>query len=149
MMTASPDIFNGPAMAIGCSALLLCLSVQGSTVVLVMTQFKNRIRALAIGKQNVTAHLLFFSAIFILLMSHFAQIYIWGLFLFLPGIMSNTHQAILLAGSTYTTVGFITDNLPLQWQLLSVTMAITGLFAFAWSTSIMYALSQQLYRVED
>ena len=148
-MNNAPDIFNGPALAVGCSALLLCLSVQGGTVVLVMTQFKNRIRDLTLARRNLTAHLMFFSAILILLMSHIAQIYIWGMFLFMPGILADIHQAMLLAGSTYTTVGFATDNLALQWQMLSVTMAITGLFAFAWSTSIMYGLSQQLYRVED
>jgi len=148
-MNNAPDIFNGPALVVGCSAMLLCLLVQGGTVVLVMTQFKNRIRTLALAKRNFTAHLMFFSAILILLMSHITQIYIWGLFLFMPGILDNIHQAMLLAGSTYTTVGFANDNLALQWQLLSVTMAITGLFAFAWSTSIMYGLSQQLYRVED
>lgn len=136
-------------MVVGCSALLMCLLVQGGTVVLVMTQFKSRIRNLVLAKRNFTAHLMFFSAILILLMSHITQIYIWGLFLFMPGILGNIHQAMLLAGSTYTTVGFATDNLALQWQMLSVTMAITGLFAFAWSTSIMYGLSQQLYRVED
>lgn len=148
-MNNAPDIFNGPALVVGCSAMLLCLLVQGGTVVLVMTQFKTRIRNLVFAKRNFTAHLMFFSAILILLMSHITQIYIWGLFLFMPGILDNIHQAMLLAGSTYTTVGFANDNLALQWQLLSVTMAITGLFAFAWSTSIMYGLSQQLYRVED
>ncbi len=63
--------------------------------------------------------------------------------------VNNIHTAVLLAGSTYTTVGFASVTLPLHWQLLEVTMAVTGLFAFAWSTSIMYALSQQLYRAED
>ena len=31
-MDASPDILNWPAFLIGCAALLVCLSVQGSTV---------------------------------------------------------------------------------------------------------------------
>lgn len=148
MVNDSPDIFNGQALLIGCSALLMCLAAQGGTVVLVMTQFKGRIRLLVTEDRGLLAHVLFFSAILTLLLSHMVQIYIWGLFLYLPGIVPNIHQAMILAGSTYTTVGFATDNLALNWQLLSVTMAVTGLFAFAWSTSIMYALSQQLYRSE-
>lgn len=148
-MDTSPDIFNGPALFIGCAALLLCLVVQGSTVVLVMTRFKPRVRALAKAHRSVPAHMFFLGAILTLLMSHLAQMYIWALFLHVPGIIGNIHQAILFAGSTYTTVGFSNDNLPLQWQLLAVIMATTGLFAFAWSTSIMYAMSQQLYPAED
>lgn len=149
MINTSDDILNGPALAIGVSALLTCLAVQGATVVLVMTEFKNRIRTMVGEGRLVTAHLPFFAAIIILLLSHMAQIYIWAKFLYYADIVPNIHQAVILSGSTYTTVGFATDNLPLQWQLLSVTMAVTGLFAFAWSTSTMYALSQQLYRVEN
>lgn len=148
MTNDSIDIFNAPALLIGISALLTCLVVQGGTVTLVMTQFKGRIRTLVGQNRKVTAHVMFFSAIIILLLSHMLQIYLWALYLHVPGIVANVHQAVLLAGSTYTTVGFATDNLPLNWQLLSVTMAVTGLFAFAWSTSIMYGLSQQLYHVE-
>lgn len=143
------NVFNGPALAIGCAALLLCVSMQGSTVTVVMTLFKARLRALVAQKRSLLAHATFFAAIIVLLLSHLLQIYIWSLFLYFPGIMADIHAAVLLAGSTYTTVGFYNDTLPLHWQLLEVTMAVTGLFAFAWSTSIMYALSQQLYREED
>lgn len=149
MINDSQDIFNGPALAIGVSALLSCLTVQGGTVVMVMTTFKSRIRSLVAQGRIVTAHVPFFAAIITLLLSHMAQIYIWAKFLYYPGIVPDIHRAVILSGSTYTTVGFATDNLPLQWQLLSITMAVTGLFAFAWSTSVMYALSQQLYRVEN
>jgi len=149
MVNDSHYIFNGPALAIGISALLCCLTVQGATVVLVMTAFKARIRGLVNQGRVVKAHVPFFAAIITLLMSHMAQIFIWARFLYEPGIVPDIHKAVILSGSTYTTVGFATDNLPLEWQMLSVTMAVTGLFAFAWSTSIMYALSQQLYREED
>ena len=123
--------------------------MQGSTVALVMGKLKPKLRALAAQNRSGMAHLLFFSSILILLMSHIVQILIWAAFLYWPGIMVNPHNAMLLAGSTYTTVGFANDTLPEQWQLLEVIMAVTGLFAFAWSTSIMYALSQQIYREED
>ncbi|PZF77117.1 hypothetical protein DK847_07230 [Aestuariivirga litoralis] len=148
-MDGTHNIINGPAVVIGCAALLLCLSVQGSTVTMVMTVFKGKVRAMVSEKRNLAAHVFFFAAILVMLMSHLLQIYIWSLFLYFPGIMQDIHKAVLLAGSTYTTVGFDSDTLPLRWQLLEVTMAVTGLFAFAWSTSIMYALSQQLYRAED
>ena len=148
-MDASPDILNGPAMLMGCAALLLCIGMQGTTVALVMGKLKPRLRAVALQKRTGMAHLLFFSSIVILLISHLAQIVIWALFLYWPGIMTNPHHAVLLAGSTYTTVGFANDTLPQKWQLLEVIMAVSGLFAFAWSTSDLYALSQQIYPNED
>lgn len=148
-MDQTVDILNWPAMLIGCAALLLCIAMQGSTVALVMGKLKPKLRALAKQNRTAMAHLLFFGSILVLLASHIAQILIWALFLYWPGIMANPHHAMLLAGSTYTTVGFANDTLAEQWQLLAVIMAVTGLFAFAWSTSILYALSQQIYPSED
>ena len=148
-MDTTVDIINWPSILIGCAALLVCIATQGSTVALVMGKLKPRLRVLATQQRNALAHLLFFTCVVILLFSHLVQIIIWALFLSWPGIMANPHNATLLAGSTYTTVGFANDTLPEQWQLLEVIMAVTGLFAFAWSTSILYALSQQIYRNED
>ena len=142
------DILNAPALLVGCAALLLCIVVQGSTVALVMGKLKPKLRALVVQKRSGMAHLLFFSCILTLLMSHLTQIMIWSWFLYWPGIMTNSHHAVLLSGSTYTTVGFVNDTLPERWQLLEVIMAVSGLFAFAWSTSIFYGLSQQIYREE-
>lgn len=144
-MDTSTYIFNWPAMAIGCPALLLCIAMQGSTVAMVMGKLKPRLRVLATQQRNALAHLLFFTCVVILLSSHLIQILIWAQFLYWSGVMNNPHTAVLLAGSTYTTVGFANDTLAAKWQLLQVIMAVTGLFAFAWSTSILYALSQQIY----
>ena len=142
------DVLNAPALLVGCAALLLCIAVQGSTVALVMGKLKPKLRALVVQNRSGMAHLLFFSCILTLLMSHLTQIMIWAAFLYWPGIMANPHHAVLLAGSTYTTVGFTNDTLPARWKLLEVIMAVSGLFAFAWSTSIFYGLSQQIYREE-
>jgi hypothetical protein len=142
------DVLNAPALLVGCAALLLCIAMQGSTVALVMGKLKPKLRGLALQNRSGMAHLLFFSCILVLLMSHLVQIMIWSALLYWPGIMTNPHHAVLLAGSTYTTVGFANDTLPERWQLLEVIMAVTGLFAFAWSTSNLYALSQQIYREE-
>lgn len=148
-MDTSPNIFNWPALAAGCSALIICLAIQGVVVVLLLLKLKPRMRRLSAQKRHVAAHAFFCIAILSLLMAHLTQMYIWGLFLYVPGIMTNVHTAMLFAGSTYTTVGFTNDTLPTQWQLLAVIMATTGLFAFSWSTSAMFSLSQPLYQAES
>ena len=147
-MNTPPDIFNWQAIVIGTVALLLCLATEGASVVVVMTRLKPLVRAFTLAGRTVSAHVAFFSSVLILLGSHLLQICIWAAFLYYAGTVDNPHTAALLAGSTYTTVGFANDTLTQQWQLRAVIMAVTGLFAFAWSTSILYALSQQVYRSE-
>ena len=42
----------------------------------------------------------------------------------------------------------LVDPLPTQWQLLSIIMAVSGLFAFGWSTAVVFIISQALFPVE-
>jgi hypothetical protein len=64
--------------------------------------------------------------------------------LLLLGIDDNLAHALIMAGSTYTTVGFVSDTMPLGWKLYPVFMAITGLFNFAWSTGVMMSMTNLL-----
>jgi hypothetical protein len=96
----------------------------------------------------ILGQVLFFAAILLLLVSHLVQIYMWGTALNIFDIIPNQHQAMVFAGSTYTTAGFVSDPLSVQWQLMTVIMAASGLFSFGWSTAVMFLLSQALFPSE-
>lgn len=128
--------------------MLLCLIVQAMFVMLVTTQFKPGVRKLVNNKRWMMAQFVFLAAILLLLISHLVQIYIWGSTLNIFDIIPNQHQAMVFAGSTYTTVGFVTDPLTVHWQLMTVIMAASGFFSFGWSTAVMFLLSQALFPSE-
>jgi hypothetical protein len=141
----SPDVFNLQALAIGCATMLLCLAVQASFAHTVSLRFKPLIENYMQKKRNFAAQAIFLSSAIVLLGSHLLQIFFWGGLLYWTGVMPNNHQAMVFAGSTYTTVGFTNDTLPVSWQLVTIIMATSGLFSFGWSTSIMFLLAQTLY----
>jgi hypothetical protein len=147
-VTAASDVFNIQAFFMGCFVLLICVVIQALFVLLVISKCKHVISSLIKEQQNFQAHVVFLLGILLLLTSHLCQIYIWGFALNIYGVIDNMHQAMVYAGSTYTTVGFITDPLQTQWQLLSVIMAVSGLFAFGWSTAIIFIISQALFPAE-
>lgn len=128
--------------------MLLCLIVQAMFVLLVTTKFKNGVRQLVNANRWTLAQIVFFAGILLLLASHLVQIYIWGLSLTIFDIIPNQHQAMVFAGSSYTTVGFVTDPLSVHWQLMTVIMAASGFFSFGWSTAVMFLLSQALFPSE-
>ena len=142
-------VFNAQALLFGSGVMVLCLIVQAFAVVLVMNPVKSGVRKLVKQGQALLAQCIFFGGIVILLLSHLTQIYVWGASLNLAGILANQHQAMLFAGSTYTTVGFVNDPLAQNWQLAAIIMATNGFFSFAWSTSAMFSLSRVLYPEED
>lgn len=95
------------------------------------------------GRVNSVA-LSFYGSILLLLLVHFVEIIIGAMSLLLLGIDDNLAHALIMAGSTYTTVGFVSDTMPLGWKLYPVFMAITGLFNFAWSTGVMMSMTNLL-----
>lgn len=147
-ISAISDVFNVQAFMLGCGMLFLCLMVHATFVLLVTTRFKASIQDCIRAKRKMSAQLIFFLSIVMLLISHLIQIYAWGLFTYLSDIIPNEHHAMVFAGSTYTTVGFTNDPLPTEWQLLTIIMAVSGLFSFGWSTAIMFILSQALFPSE-
>lgn len=147
-VTAANYVFNLQAFLMGCSVLLICVAIQALFVFLAVSRCKLTISYAIKGGRKLKAHFIFLLGILILLTSHLCQIYIWGYALNAYGVIDNMHQAMVYAGSTYTTVGFVTDPLQIQWQLLSVIMAVSGLFTFGWSAAVIFIISQALFPAE-
>ena len=147
-LSASQYVFNMQALVLGCLMLVTCVVIQATFVFLVVSKGKRSIKNLRRAENDFQAHGVFIACVLMLLSSHLIQIYVWGYALHAYDIIANQHQAMVYAGSTYTTVGFITDPLPTQWHLLSVIMATSGLFTFGWSTAVMFILSQALFPEE-
>lgn len=141
-------VFNPVGVLVGTAVMLVCLAVQAFAAGVVMRGIRSRIEGMVSRKQLVRAQLVFFGGAVVLIASHLLQIFIWGQFLHLSSLIADTHMAMLFAGSTYTTVGFVNDTLPIDWQVVVIIMATNGYFSFAWSTTAMIQLSLQLYPLQ-
>lgn len=139
------EVFNLRALIFGAATMLVCLIVQASGAHIVTQKLKTIIGRYETAHHHYRAQLVFLASALILLAFHLLQIYIWGMALVWSGAEKNAHQAMVFAGSTYTTVGFANDQLPYSWQLVTIIMATSGLFSFGWSTSVMFLLAQTLY----
>ncbi len=147
-VNAIRDVFNLQALFMGGLVLIICVVIQALFVLLAVSKCKPNIKVLISENKAFLAHFVFLLGVLTLLASHLLQIYVWGYALNLYGVIDSLHKAMVYAGSTYTTVGFIADPLPTQWQLLSIIMAVSGLFAFGWSTAVVFIISQALFPVE-
>lgn len=77
----------------------------------------------------------------------------WGGFMMLLGLMDHPMNALLFAGSCYTTIGIISDVMPNAWRMQAIFISLSGLFAIALSTAAMLNMSplfrQAWYRKHD
>jgi hypothetical protein len=73
---------------------------------------------------------------------HFAEVLIWSFIIYQLELLKNPNDAILFAGSCYTTLGLVSDILPNGSKSLAFIIAFSGLFSLAWTTSIMIEMTE-------
>ena len=95
------------------------------------------------------ADLLMSGAVFALLALHVLEIFLWAAALVYGGLIPDWHLAGLFSGSTYTTIGYGDAILPHGWGMLAPLIAISGLFTFGWSGSVLVDLIRRCQAIKD
>ena len=83
----------------------------------------------------------YFISIIYLIMVQVLAIAVWALMLRVMDLISDPLDAILFAGSCYTTIGIVSDVMPPGWKMLALFIALSGLFSVALSTAVMLGMS--------
>lgn len=81
--------------------------------------------------------LLMASVVFALLALHLLEIFLWASALVYSHLVPDWRTAGFFAGNTYTTVGYGNFVLPAGWRMLAPIIAMSGLFTFGWSGSVL------------
>jgi len=95
------------------------------------------------------ADVLMSSVVFLLLALHVLEIVVWAAALVFAGLVPDWRTAGLFAGNTYTTLGYGAYVLPRGWGMMSPLIAISGLFAFGWSGSVLVDLVARCQKIMD
>ena len=78
----------------------------------------------------------------VIVVLHLTEVAVWAGFFMWKHAQPNPFSAFYHALVNYTTLGG--GYLPLRWRLLEGLLAMSGLLSFAFSTSTLITLSQQL-----
>ncbi len=95
------------------------------------------------------ADLLMVSTVFALLALHLFEIFLWAASLVYSGMVTDWRTAGFFAGNTYTTIGYGNFVLPLRWNMMAPIIAISGLFTFGWSASVLVDLVGRCQKIKD
>jgi hypothetical protein len=83
----------------------------------------------------------YFLAITYLMIVQIMVIILWGIALYFLSLIKDPLDAIMFAGSCYTTMGIVTEVMPTGWKFIAIVIALSGLFAIALATSSMINMS--------
>jgi hypothetical protein len=68
---------------------------------------------------------------------HIAGFALWAYALLFLGLVPHAYDAINFAANAYTTLGFGNVDLTNHWRIIAPVIGISGLFTFAWTTSVL------------
>jgi len=125
----------------GILGLIVILIFHGKCINHIIMRFDTKTDENMSHRQYSLVFIHFYSSFILIACVHICEIVLWGFYLVSLNLMSDGIQAIIFAGSCYTTVGFAADTLPAGWKSLAFFIAFTGLFSLAWTTSVMIGMT--------
>ena len=134
-----PAEFTLPAaIIIGSIVLVSLVLFHGMGIHWVSTIHKRCELRLRAGRPHIVAALLLFgTTIFLLLSLHIIGIIWWAIALRHLGLIHTAKDAIYFCANAYTTLGYGQVDLDPQYRIISPIIGISGLFTFAWTTSML------------
>lgn len=135
------DVERFAALSLGTVTLVLTVMIHGAGLRRIMLRHERALAGLpAEGAAALRASLLFGWSIYLLLLLHAFEIFVWTMLVYLPGLVSDFHDAVYYVTNAYTTLGFGETLIRQQWRAMAPFISIGGLFTFAWTGSTLVAL---------
>ena len=93
-------------------------------------------------------NLILATALAALSMLHFVETMLWALPLSHAGIIPKLRDSYYFVLDRYTTLGEDALQLPNRWRLLGPIIAMSGLFTFGWTGSVLVSIMGELGRLD-
>lgn len=122
---------------IGIFGLTIILLFHGACVIRLVHRFELLEVKLTRKGQYKKVLFNFYLTFVTVAMVHIVEITLWALGILALGLIESATDALIFAGSCYTTVGFVEDLMPSGWKFLALFISFSGLFTLAWTTSSM------------
>jgi hypothetical protein len=142
VMPAADLVFGGAMM-------VLIVLVHAAGVRAVTTHVLRRTQLIMQHPARWRADLLMGSIVFMLLALHLSEMVIWAAALVYSNLVPDWRSAGFFAGNTYTTVGYGSFILPDGWRMLAPIIAMSGLFTFGWSGSVLVDFVRRINTIRD
>lgn len=136
-------------LAFGGGVLMIVMLVHAIGLRVLGDHVSRRVHSVLRHPSLWHADLLMGSIIFLLLALHLFEIFVWSSALVFSGLIPNWHDAGFFAGNTYTTIGYGNFVLTSQWEMVAPIMAISGLFTFGWSGSVLVDYVRRIQQIRD
>ncbi len=145
------DVVTNPAVEIALATLFLAIviGIHGVCLGRISKFFSTHIARQTPQSPRWHAGLLTAVTIGLIVALHFAETHLWATALVQAGLISGYRDAYFYVLEAYTTLGEGSVYMPDGYRLISPIIALTGLFTFGWSTSVLVYIVGQVGRLHE
>lgn len=141
----TPGVFT--EIALGIAFLVVIIGVHGWCLGAISKQFNRQWRMFNAHTSAFRVRFVLGSTIALLALTHFFETWLWTIPAYGLGVIPNLRDAYYYVLEAYTTLGESTVTLPDTWRLAGPIIAISGLFTFSWTGSVLvYVMTQSSRR---
>jgi hypothetical protein len=144
MESAVADLISFMDIGVGSVTLICIIAIHGFLLGRISDYFTRNYSVLkarySLGKYDAT----FITTVWFMLAAHLGEAFLWSLPMYFLGMFSTLRTAFYFAAQTYTTLGMGDVALPPEWRLIGPIIAISGLFTFGWTGSVLVVLVGEL-----
>jgi hypothetical protein len=142
------EVMPVPDFVVGGAMLLLIVLVHATGMRMLTDRFERRILQLQRLNSTWRPDLLMVAVVALMLLLHLFEIWVWAAALVYSGLVVNWRAAGFFAANTYTTVGYGNFLLPEGWHMLAPIIAMSGLFTFGWTGSVLVEVVRRCQEIK-
>lgn len=143
------QIFPAQALVLGGIMLLGVVFLHGFFMRTVQSHVFRNEPVLRAKPTAWRADLLMGTVVFLLLIAGLLEVVAWTAALKYAGLFKTWAGAAAYAATTYTTLGDVTVAPPQGWRMLGPIIAISGLFTFGWTGSVLVDVVGRISRAKE
>jgi len=138
-----------PDFVFGGGMLLLIVLMHATGMRMLTDRFERRLLTLGRVHSTWRPDVLMGGVVLLMLLLHLLEIWVWSAALVYSGLVPNWRAAGFFAANTYTTVGYGNFLLPDGWHMLAPIIAMSGLFTFGWTGSVLVEIVRRCQEVKS
>ena len=143
------EVLPAADLLFGGAMLIVIMFIHATSIRITTNQLIRRSASIMARPTRWRADLLMSGMVFALLSVHLLEMFVWAAALVYSGLVTDWRSAGFFAGNTYTTVGYGGDILPPGWRMVAPIIAISGLFTFGWTGSVLVDLIGRCQKIKD
>ena len=133
---------------VGTLFLIVVIFVHGAGIRSISRQFNESWVHVTSATPHWRLNIMLAATIAALALLHFAETLIWAVPLYVKEIIPSMRDSYYYVLESYTTLGEGSVTLPDRWRLLGPTIAMSGLFTFGWTGSVLVSIMTDFGRFD-